>query len=235
MDDQAQPAQKSSNAKWLVACGGCCLLMFVGAVVGGYVVQQRAKGFLLGMAADGTETLAQEMFKGLALPQPEIDAAMKPVKSFTDQVRNEQVSIEQGLAVGKAITEGAVPAVVMVRGFQVKHLKPSGLSEEEKEAGYVTATRFAHGVIEDLIPEGERNAVKDLLTETKTTTGPNGQTRTRVEFKEQLTDEELREVLALMKSSADAAGLEDRAYEVDLPAEIQKAIDYGMANPIKPQ
>ena len=220
------------NSKLLLACGGCCLFLLIGSAIGGYFAVQQGAAAMRDLAAMGVETVAEESFKGLALPQAEIDAAMQPVEAFGGKIRAGQVSMQQGLAVMQAIGEGHVPAVVMVRGFELKHLQPSGLSDAEKQAGYVTATRFAYGAAEDLIARPEREAVMEMLLETKTTQ-VNGQTRTTKQFKESLTDEELLEVLTEMKNAADAVGVPEGEQQVDLVAEIEDAIQYGMDNPVQ--
>lgn len=47
-------------------------------------------------------------------------------------------------------------------------------------------------------------------------------------MKQSLTDQELRDWLKAMKDTADAAGIENKRFEVDIPGEIRKAIDAGL-------
>jgi hypothetical protein len=211
------------------------VFLLVGGCVAAYVLEQRVKGFALGLAATGITTVSEELFKDLNMPQDEVKAAMAPVEAFAEKVRQGEVSIEQALAVGQAIGEGHVPPLVMARGFEAKHLTASGLSDEEKAAGHIATTRFAKGVASDAIAKGDREAVMEMLTERITTTGSGGQRHTKTQFKETLTDEELRGVIAKMKQLADDAGISDQAFQVDMAAEIEEAIQHGMDNPISAQ
>ena len=205
---------------------GCLVLIVLGVVVG-LVVWAKWEGWARAAGAAGVELVAEEMMSELGLTEEEKDGAMGPVREFAQQIRDGEVTLAQAIAVGEELVDGPAFAVLLTRGFEGKYLAASELSDAEKQEGHVTLTRFAQGVSTERIPTTKAEEISQIVT--IETTDSEGETTK--ELKETITTEELKSCLAIMKDSADAAGVEDREFTFDLAEEIRKAIENGMGAP----
>ncbi len=203
---------------------GCLVLVVLGAI-GGVVLYFKAADWARSALAMAAEEGGKALLEGLEIPADEREAAMAPIRRFAQDIRDDKVSIDQGVAVAQALSEGPAVAAIMARGFEVKYVKSSELTDEEKQEAHITLTRFAHGITTERIDRKKADEIGDIVG-VKTS---DGQGNTKMTFKETITTEELNRALAIMKDAADEAGIEEKEFKVDLAAEIQKAIDKGMA------
>lgn len=215
------PGKKGGCMK---AAGIGCLVVLLAAGIGGFYVAKNYKRIGLTIASKGTVVAAESLLGNMQLPDSEREAAMVPIREFAARVGKGEVTMKQLEVIGKVLTEGPLPMLVMARAAEVKYLQPSDLPEEEKKAGSVTLSRFAWGMTEKKIDTEKLNSVFDRIS--VKTTGANGQENVRL--KEKLSSDDLRDWLKTMKDAADEAGVEDRQFDVNIAAEIRKAIDAGL-------
>lgn len=217
---------EGNSGCWKVGAIGCgVLLLAVG--IGGYYAYIAAAQAARDVGAAGLEAMTEEMMKELKLPPEEVEAAMQPVHEFADRIRNGEVGLEEIGRVGEALDKGNLIAIFMMRGFQLKYLEPSGLPDEEKQAGAITVSRFVQGLTTEAIAQEEWEAVSDVICTTTTDESGN----TNQELKDALTDEELRHCLTLAREAADEAAIPQQKFAIDLAAELQKALDQGRKTP----
>ncbi|MHC4198637.1 MAG: hypothetical protein ACYSU0_01400 [Planctomycetota bacterium] len=209
----------------LEAAGVGCLVLIVLGLIAGVVVYFKWESWVRSIAAGAGEIAADSMMDNLGIPADEKEAAMKPVREFAQRIRDGEVGLEQVGAIAEALAEGPALAAIMARGFEVKYLGPSDLPEEEKKAGHISISRFVQGVSTGKIPKEKAEQIGDICT-VETVDDDGDQTR---KLKDSITTEELKSCLGIMKDAADAAGIEDKEFKVDLAAEIRKAIETGMA------
>ena len=114
------------------------------------------------------------------------------------------------------IAESPLLPLGLVMAADEKYVKPSGLTNEEKDAGRRIATARSRS-LEKTIPENDSQEVMKLVMEPQ----PGGGER----LKEQLTDDELKAFLEKAKEKADAASVPDEPFEVNIADELEKAID----------
>ena len=106
------------------------------------------------------------------------------------------------------------------------YIRDSGLSDDEKAAAEIAIHRFARGVIDESIPEAEREAVLDTIS------SENAQGQR--EFKQKLTDDEVRAFVNAAKQAADDAGVAEEVPEINFADEFDKAIDEALGETAKP-
>jgi len=206
---------------------GCLVLLVLGLIVGVFLYKyyrMRVKDMARFEGALLVEAAADGMMDDLGIPADEQRAAMKPVGEFVGRILDGEVNIEQVGAVAEALAEGPALAAVLARGFEVKYLGPSDLPEDEKKAGHIGISRFVQGVSTGKIPKETAEEIGDMCT-VKTVDDDGDETR---KLKDSITAEELKSCLMIMKDAADAAGIENKEFKVDLAAEIRKAIETGM-------
>ncbi len=136
---------------------GCLVLIVLGVVVG-LVVYVKAKDWARAGAAKLAEIGGEGLMEQAGLSEAERESAMEPIREFAQQIRDGDVTLEQGMAVMKELAEGPAFAVLLTRGFEGKYLAASELSDAEKQEGHVTLTRFAQGVSTERIPVKSRVA-----------------------------------------------------------------------------
>ncbi|MCI0359271.1 MAG: hypothetical protein L0211_12400 [Planctomycetaceae bacterium] len=130
------------------------------------------------------------------------------------------------------------PAFLLMEawGLEKAYVEPSGLPADEKEQGRRTIDRALRGLCEQKITQQEfMGVVPQRNVDVDVDLNDNG----KAVFKQgknaqnQLTDEEVRKMLADLKKLADDAGIPDEPFEIDIGDEVKKLVDEMLAG--KPQ
>ena len=207
------PPQSSGCRNVALGCGcaaGVLLLIAVG--LGVWVFQNWKQ-----MAAEFGKKVAADAVAKSSLPKEDKERILKRINSLADDFKSGKVSPQQLGKVMEQIAQSPLLPLGMVMAADEKYLKPSGLSQEEKDEGRRTLQRLARGAFEKTIPQNDTQEVMKLVMEPQ----PGGGER----LKERLTDVELKTFLEKAKEKADDADVPDEAFEVNIADELEKAID----------
>lgn len=205
-----------------------CLVLFIAALVAGFVAVQVVKSGARTLIAKGIEFGFKAGMDGDGISAADQEEVMGPIRGFTQDIRDGNVTLEQGTSVAEDVSKimGDVMPALQARRFDKTFLQASDLSAEEKQAGSVLVSRYAYGKATGKISGYD---ITSHMTDSKEVPRSDGQgTRTVTTPKKSLTTEEVRAVLATMKSAVDEGGVPEGKQEVDLQAIVQKAIDVGM-------
>ncbi|MBF0410515.1 MAG: hypothetical protein HQM10_24430 [Candidatus Riflebacteria bacterium] len=214
--------EKKSN--WMTFLGIGCLVIIVGGSIGGYLLYLKIIAGMKEVAAVGIEQIVESGVTSMQLSEQEIKKLMVPVKNFTKKIRASEVSVENVANVGQALVKSPVfPALSSIM-FENKYVKTSDIPEAHKQKSHVIVTRFVKGIIDEKIGRDEVANVSDILMEEVTKNGKKIKT-----MKQKLSNDDLYKCMRLMNTIANDAKIPDQAYEVDLAAELEKAISKGMA------
>lgn len=196
-----------------IGCGVIAILGIIAAIMGGLWVANNAREF-------GTEIAASVLKAGLnelEVPDDQRKRMHARIDDVGQQFKDGKLDIEQVGEIFQRLSESPIlPAGVSLFVKRV-YIRDSGLDEEEKAAADTAIQRFARGVIDNSIPEAKREAVLDMISTKK----PDGNR----EFKQKLTDEELRDFLKAVTEAADEAGVPIEVPEINFADEFDKAID----------
>lgn len=196
-----------------IGCGVIVVLGLLAVVIGGWWVANNVREL-------GTDVAVSAMKKGLnelEVPDDQRKRMHDRIDDVGQQFKNGKLETEQVLAIFKKLSESPIlPAGVSLFVKRV-YIRDSGLTEEEKAAADTAIQRFARGVIDNSIPETKREAVLDMISTRK----PDGNR----EFKQKLTDDELRAFLKAVTETADEAGVPTEVPEINFADEFDKAID----------
>jgi len=196
-----------------IGCGVIVVLGLLAVVIGGWWVANNVREL-------GTDVAVSAMKKGLnelEVPDDQRKRMHDRIDDVGQQFKDGKLEIEQVLAIFKKLSESPIlPAGVSLFVKRV-YIRDSGLTEEEKAAADTAIQRFARGVIDNSIPETKREAVLDMISTRK----PDGNR----EFKQKLTDDELRAFLKAVTETADEAGVPTEVPEINFADEFDKAID----------
>ena len=142
------------------------------------------------------------------------------VDRVTKAYQDGDISNEQFVEILENLAESPVLFVAMVYAIDQQYIAKSGLSAEEKVEGRRTLERVARGLHDKSMTESDLDQAMPYIA-TRQADG-------NWQLKEQVSDEELRAFLAECKQKADAAGVPDEPFEVDIGAEVKKAVDQVM-------
>lgn len=218
---ESSPQQPSGCRNFAMGCGcaaGCLLLVAVGI---GVWISMNWKNW----AADFGKQVAADAVAKSSLPEADKARIRNRINQLADDFKTGKVSTEQMGKVMEQIAQSPLLPLGLVMAADEKYVKPSGLTDEDKDAGRRTLQRLARGVFEKSIPDNDKQEVMKLVMEPQ----PGGGSGERL--KERLTDDELKAFLEKAKEKADAAAVPDEPFEVNIADEIEKAID----NVLKPQ
>lgn len=209
------------------AAVGCLIALAVVVVIviiGVVVVMLNWRGW----ASSAVETQLVAAIESTDLSDAEKGEVIAEVKAVTHAFKEGDVSMEELAAIGENLAESPVFPAGVVYGLRKGYLDPSGLSEEEKAAGAVAFGRVATGLQAKTMDKDAVQRVFEPISTTSTTgsgvhiNSPHLQLHLKAP--EQVTDEELREVIALAQTEADAAGVTPEPEPFDASDEIAKAI-----------
>jgi hypothetical protein len=211
--------EKSGSGCLKVGGIGCAVVLGIMLIAGLWLYAHREK-LLRSFMSKSLTVGAEAMVEALQLPPEEREAAMQPLLDLSEEIGQGTVSAEQGARIMQALIESVVPNLLAMRAFEVQLMQKGDLSAQEKEEARKTIWRYAEGLRTKTIDD---NSFEDLMNIVST---PQKEGR---RLKDDITPEDFRRCLAIMKKSADEGGVADRQFEFDLPGEIRKAIDAGLA------
>ena len=164
---------------YLKVLGIGCLVIVVLLIVGGVVVVMNIKSIASSAAAAMIKNVVQES----DLPAEQKDRIVKQVDRVTLAYKAGTISDDQLGTIMEKLGESALLPLGMVYAFEDKHITPSDMTADEKQAAKRSLQRFARGVFEETIDPW---AVQEVFALVSTTDGQGNQ-----QFKEQLTRQEL--------------------------------------------
>ncbi len=121
--------------------------------------------------------------------------------------------IFEGMAKCPALTIG------LVTQFEQSYVEPSGLSSSEKLAADTDLNRLARGLSNGQISWEIAETILAGISEL----GEDG--KHQLKTSDEVSDEEIRAVLAAVKIAADEAGISDNKVEIDISDEFKKSVE----------
>lgn len=196
-----------------IGCGIALVLLLIVGGIGAWYINKNIREF-------GTEFVVMAMKEGVSeldVPADQLARIHARIDDVGQQFKDGQLEMEQVESIFARISQGPLMSAGMSLFFKRTYMQESGLSEEELAAADNTLQRFARAAIDKSISEQQTEAVLDLIS----VKGKDGQR----EFKERLTDDELRAFLKAASTAADEAGVPEAVPEINLADEFDKAID----------
>lgn len=195
---------------------GCLIVLAILIVIVGialFWVYMNWRSWTATLMVEGAKVAAAEF----GLPDDQRDAVVAEIDKLAQDFKDKKISPQDLVRIMEDITEGPLLPMGGVLGAQRKFIEPSEMTTEEKEESMRSLQRFARGIHEKKIPhEAIEDIVKPVIT-----LQPDGNWK----FKDNPTIEEVRQFVANAKTKADEVDIPDEPFEVDIAAELRKAID----------
>ena len=222
---EIEPPQYYEETK---SSGGClkgCLIVLIVIVILGVIVGFWVAMNLKGWVADiGSEAIGQ-MIDESEWPEQEKGEVKVEVDRLADAFRKGEISGDQLAIIMEQIIESPLWTTMAVAAIEKKYVENSGLNEEEKQAGRVDMRRFLRGMVtKQLSEEDFDTAISKLAVKDD---------KGLWEMKESATDEELRELFAVVKEKVDAAEIPPEVEDVDPSDEMKRIIDEALGEGIQ--
>jgi hypothetical protein len=222
-DDRYQTEPPVRSNKWAKGCLlGCLAAVIVFFVVGAIAVFWVSRNFRTWFSA-GASVLVNQAVDESELPVEEKQQIKDHVKDFFAAYEEGRISNDQlGLLVQK-FAESPLMTTFVASAVETKYLDKSGLSEEEKADARLTLQRFMRGVIDNKIDNQARTRALSNVADPQ----PDG----NWQFRETVTDAEIRAFVTEAKKAADDAQIPPEPPEFDPSDEVKRIIDEVMAMP----
>ena len=191
------------------------MVSVVVVVTGGLVVWRKLPDWThiaLASAVEGSELSAEDKL-----------SVLNQLDRVRDQYKSGDITLRQLGGVAEQLAESRVFPLALAHAAVESYVQPSGLSDEEKQAAMETLKRVARGLYEDKIDQNSLDTALDYIS----TKGYDGQRQ----FSDQVSDADLREMLAECMRLADDAGVSGEPFAVDVGGELKRAVDQSIAEP----
>ncbi|HRX79084.1 MAG: hypothetical protein H6821_00355 [Planctomycetaceae bacterium] len=198
---------------------GCatCLIVLLGLMFVGILLCGLGTWYVVKKAPDWARNAIVSGIEGSDLTDEDKQIVTEQVDRVVDEYKAGRVSIEQLVEISQELSNSPLLTLMMAMAAEEAYVKPSGLSDEEKEQAERTFERVARGVFEKQIETDELNTAMDFVS----TVDSNGNRQ----FKSPVADEDLRLMLAELKRLSDEAEIPDEPYQVNVGAEFKAAVD----------
>ncbi|MEM7260537.1 MAG: hypothetical protein AAF488_01005 [Planctomycetota bacterium] len=203
------PSTSPAKVGCMVVGGGCGLLLVIMIGLGIYVAmnwESIVGGFY--------RTAARTVIEASDLPTEQKDQ----IFVIIDRVIEDFQSGEIDQVVLNRIADNVAPVVQAVLGVSAveRYINPSGLSDEEKSAGRMAVWRVVEAMFKGTVSDADMDRLRAIVDKTPDSEETN--------LKESLTDEEVRELIAVAREAADKAEIPEEVAEPDVADEIEKAV-----------
>lgn len=203
------PKKRSGCLTCLVICLGLMFVCIVLCAVGTWFVVKKAPDWARNAIVSGIE--------GSDLTAEDKQIVTEQVDRVVAEYKAGRITMQQLSQIGKELSESPLLTLMMAMSAEEAYIKPSGLSDEEKEQAKRILQRVARGVFEQQIDTEELNTALDYVS-SQDADGAR-------QFKNPVADEDLRQMLAECQRLADDADIPDEPYQVNVGAEFKAAVD----------
>jgi hypothetical protein len=208
------PQQSSGGCGWgiLLGCGVVALVLML--VCGGSVWW--ASRNVERLAAMAVRQVIVALVNDSDLPAQEKTEVIAQVDRVVNAFADKKITQEDMQKIFDELQKSPIFAIIGAWGLEKMFIEPSGLPNEEKEAGRRTLERVMRGLMEKKI--SEQAFQQSMPRQAQPQPG-------KALRNDRLTDEEVREMLTKMKKLADDAGIPDEGFNVDVGDEVKKVVD----------
>ncbi|MAO25096.1 MAG: hypothetical protein CMJ25_30510 [Phycisphaerae bacterium] len=213
----------------LVGCLSVLAVVIVVVIIATIFVIRSYRGWIAG----GIEKAADAALVQMQLDDGEQTEVMAHMTMLLDKYKSKEIDNEAFFGVFGKLVESPLVASALVGGIDKLYIADSELNDEEKTDARVQLRRFANGLFEEQIDPSE---VEVVLASVSTTTpddndivlqyqtGPAGSTQFALRSADEVSGDDLRELIAQARAKADDAGIESDPPEIDISDTLGIAI-----------
>ena len=228
--------RESNSSSCLKVLGIGCLVSVVLLVltvgVGFYFIKTRG----LDLAASAITAITDKMLSESQLTDAEKEGVRSEVSRLTTRLKAGEISIDHLKKLSDGLENSPLPGLLFLQAVATGKLVPAGIPTEEASSACLHAQRLQRAAVEGKIsPQALHEVLQAIPREGKKSlsaekappeSGLSESARDRTgDFKKEITAEDWRPVMALIKRMADDAGIPNEPYRLELTQEIRKLLD----------
>ncbi|HZN36769.1 MAG TPA: hypothetical protein VFB80_23225 [Pirellulaceae bacterium] len=218
---QQMPPQSSGSGCWigaLIGCLGAIVLSVVLCGVGAWWVKNNVTNLIATVAREAIVSVIKES----ELEQQEKTEVIAQIDRVVDAVKSGKLKPEELEKLFNEMQDSPIFVLIQIYGVEKVYLEPSGLSAEEKQAGKRVFERAFRGIHEKKIAHSDFEAA---MPESMRHQGDDPE----MKRPQQVSDEDVKKLIANLKKLADDAQIPDEAFQIDISDELKKDIDKVLA------
>jgi hypothetical protein len=173
------------------------------------------------LVAMGVRQVIVALVNDSDLPQQEKTEVITQIDRVVDAFAEKKISQAELQQIGEELQKSPVFVVIGAWGLEKIFIEPSGLSDDEKQAAKRTLSRAMRGVMEKKISEQQFTGALPQTDQA----GALGKPPRPRPGNRQVTDAEVRKMIADLKQLADDAGIPDEEIAIDIGDEVKKVVD----------
>jgi hypothetical protein len=219
----------SRRGNLLFGCLAVLGVLFLIVVIATIFVMRSYRGWVAG----GVEGAVDAVLVEMQIDEQEQGEIMGHVQTLMTKYTSKEISNEQLARVLENLVESPLVAAAMLGGIDKLYFESSDLNDEEKAAARVQLRRYANGLFDEEISPDTIEVVlasvstddpddNDIVMQYKT--GPSGSERYALRSADEVSADDLRELVAQAQAAADEAGIEANPAEIDLSDTLGIAI-----------
>ncbi len=229
--------RESKSSSCLKVLGiGCVVVVFLGVLaVGAGVYFIKTRG--LDLAASAITAMSEGMLKESQLTDSDKEGVRTEIARFTSRLKAGEISMEQVKKLGDQFEQGSLPALLFLQAVAAGKLVPQGIPEEESAAARLNAQRLQRAAVEGKVTPQELKKILNEVFPREEKEAPKAESESPgwlVDFRDrdflksrekEITAEDWRPAMALIKQMADESGIPNEPYQLELTQEIRKLVD----------
>lgn len=217
--------KRNRRGNLLVGCLTALGIFLIVVIIATVFVIRMWRGWAAGWMESGIETALVEM----KIDDAEQAEIMGHVSTLMTRFKDKEIGFEELALIAESIAESPLLGAAIVGGVDAMYFKESGLSEEEKAEGRVQLARYAQGLREKSI---DPDTLDSVLKSVSTSTPDSNDIQINVPEKlniilrsaDEVSDDDLREVIAQARAKSDEAGIGEVPEEIDISDTLGVAI-----------
>lgn len=226
--------KKSNAGKYILV--GCLSIVIAGLLlggIGGVIVWQNWRGW----TANASVATIDRALKEIHLPNEEHDALLQRARLLADEFVAKNITIEEFQKLGEALSESELMPMLISKAMYGGYIAPSTLSDEDKARGQLAFGRLARGFVDGKLVDDDIEPVVAPL-------GKSGQYSINLSEKsdsgfemrspQQVTNEDLLEVIARAEKLAEEKELAPEPLNVDIVQELDRIVEETLGRKIAP-
>ncbi|MBK1875382.1 hypothetical protein [Pelagicoccus mobilis] len=162
-----------------------------------------------------------EEIENSGLPEAQQAALKSEIDRITEGFQEGDITFEELMQIIESLEQSPALSVIKYYEAEGNPLERPSITDAQRESAMLTIRRFVFGVFEKRIPD---TAVEDIL-EPFILDSSRGDGIENLEFRTDITDEELFAALAKAKQMADDAGIRRENLSPDIAREVREIVD----------
>jgi hypothetical protein len=214
------------RGSFLTGCLIVLAVLIIIAVIAGLWIRANYRGVLANVTIRTVEA---------ALDESELDdqqraAILAEVELLATDYKEKRITNEQMLEVMQEISESPLIPLGAVYAVDKGYVQPSAMPEEEKADARLQLQRVARGFYEKSISQEQLEDILEPISKRRTEADPDD---FDLQEPEDVSIEELRQFVERARTAADEAGIPSEPFQIDIAAELRKAIDRALGRELR--